>query len=58
MSLLSTFVVNQLVKELEAEFASHEPELQQAFVNEITAAVASVMAWANEKLSKTTEAPK
>lgn len=58
MSLLSTFVINQLVKELEAEFVAHEPELQQAFVNEVTSAIGSVMAWANEKLSKSTEAPK
>ena len=51
MSLLSSFITNQLIKSLESEFISHEPELKDAFVQEVTAAVADVVAWVNSKIS-------
>jgi hypothetical protein len=60
MSLLSSFVTNELVKALEAEFIQHEPEMQNAFVDEVTAAVNSVVSWVNSKIAARTpvEAPK
>lgn len=51
MSLLSSFITNQLIKSLESEFIAHEPELKDAFVNEVSVAVADVVAWVNSKLS-------
>ncbi len=52
MSLLSSFLMNQLVKDLEAQFIAHEPELQNAFVDEVTAAVNSVVSWVNSKINQ------
>jgi hypothetical protein len=51
MSLLSSFITNQLIKSLEHQFLAHEPELQEAFVNEVAEAVSDVVAWLNSKLS-------
>jgi hypothetical protein len=51
MSLLSSFVTNQLIKSLEAQFLAHEPELQDAFVNEVAAAVNTIVTWVNEKIA-------
>ena len=51
MSLLSSFVTNELIKALEAEFIKHEPELKDAFVDEVTAAVNSVVSWVNSKIA-------
>jgi hypothetical protein len=51
MSLLSSFITNQLIKSLESEFISHEPELKDAFVQEVATAVADVVAWVNSKIS-------
>lgn len=50
MSLLSSFITNQLLKSLEAQFVAHEPDLQEAFVNEVSDAVHTVVTWVNEKL--------
>ncbi len=51
MSLLSTFITNQLLAALETEFVKHEAELQDAFVDEVTDAVNSVVSWVNSKIS-------
>jgi hypothetical protein len=51
MSLLSSFVTKELITALEAEFVKHEPELQTAFVDEVTAAVNSVVSWVNSKIA-------
>jgi len=51
MSLLSTFITNHLIKSLEVQFTAHEPELQQAFVDEVAAAVNDVVTWVNSKIS-------
>tara|TARA_R110000868_G_scaffold302646_2_gene563184 strand:+ start:894 stop:1079 length:186 start_codon:yes stop_codon:yes gene_type:complete len=60
MSLLSSFIVNQLVKSLEAQFIAHEAELKDAFVDEIGLAVTSVVEWVNSKIAlrPPIEAPK
>lgn len=50
MSLLSSFITNQLLKSLEAQFVAHEPDLQAAFVNEVAVAVNTVVSWVNDKL--------
>lgn len=51
MSLLSSFITNHLLQSLEAEFMSHEPELQEAFINEVSAAVNTVVTWVNDKIA-------
>jgi hypothetical protein len=56
MSLLSSFIVNHLVKALEAQFLSHVPEIQQAFLNEVSVFVKTVSDWVESKLSNQGEA--
>lgn len=51
MSLLSSFVTNQLLKALESEFISHEPDIQNAFANEVQVFASTIMNWANNKLT-------
>lgn len=51
MSLISTFITNQLVKALEAEFVAHEADVQSAFVGEVQALASTVMSWANDKIT-------
>jgi hypothetical protein len=59
MSLLSSFLVNQLVKELEAQFVAHEPQLQQVFLSEVSTAVDALVSWVLSKTQKqSVEAPK
>lgn len=50
MSLLSAFIANHVVKALETQLVAHEPELQQVFLNEVSAFVGTVANWVNEKL--------
>ena len=60
MSLLPSFITNELIKLLESEFISHEPELKNDFVQDVATAVADVVAWVNSKIttSQPVEAPK
>lgn len=51
MSLLSSFIVNQVVKALEAQFLSHVPELQEAFLNEVSALVKVMSDWVESKMN-------
>lgn len=51
MSLLSSFIINNIIKALEAEFLSHMPELQQAFLDEVSVLVKEISDWVESKLS-------
>jgi hypothetical protein len=51
MSLLSSFIVSHVVKALEAQFISHVPELQQAFLNEVSSLVKVVSDWVESKMN-------
>jgi hypothetical protein len=51
MSLLSSFIINHVVKALEAQFVSHMPELQQAFLNEVSNLVKVVSEWVESKVN-------
>lgn len=51
MSLLSNFIIANIVKSLEQEFISHEPDLQQAFLNEVSVFVQQIAQWLEVKLS-------
>jgi hypothetical protein len=51
MSLLSSFITDHVIKALEAQFVAHEPEMAEAFVNEVSAAVNAVVNWVNEKVA-------
>ncbi len=55
MSLLSSFVVKHIVKALEEHFLSQIPELQQAFLNEVSQLVKVVSDWVESKLSNNGE---
>jgi hypothetical protein len=57
MSLLSSFIVKNIVKALEAQFISHVPELQQAFLNEVTNVVKVVTDWTESKINVEEGAP-
>jgi hypothetical protein len=57
MSLLTSFITNQLIKTLESQFAAHEPQMQMAFVAEVAAALNDVMSWVNAKVQTTTTQP-
>lgn len=56
MSLLSSFIVNHVVKALEAELVEHLPEMQQKFLNEVSEFVKVVSDWVETKLSNQGEA--
>ena len=51
MSLLSSFIVSRIVKALEEQFLSHVPELQQAFLNEVSSLVKVVSDWVESKMN-------
>lgn len=51
MSLLSSFIRNQLLKGLEDEFVSHEPDIQDVIVEQINSFAAECLEWVNSKLN-------
>jgi hypothetical protein len=51
MSLLSSFITNRVLAALEAEFIKHEPQLQAAFLLELSNGIEEVLQWVNEKLT-------
>lgn len=51
MSLLSSFIQNQLLKALEAEFALHAPEVQAVIVTEVTNFANQALQWVEAKLN-------
>ncbi len=53
MSLLSSFIQNQLVKALEAEFVAHSADLQTAFVSEVESFATEVLSWVKNKIEPT-----
>ena len=57
MSLLSSFIVTHVVKALEQQFVSHVPELQQAFLTEVTHLVKVVTDWTESKMNVQGESP-
>ena len=50
MSLLSSFIQNQLLKAIEAEFRAHETQIQSVIVNEVKAFAGKAMEWVNDKV--------
>jgi hypothetical protein len=50
MSLLSSFVAGHLVTILETEFAAHEPEVQQLFLNEVIDFSEALGGWLSSKM--------
>lgn len=50
MSLLSSFIRNQLLKAVEEEFASHIPEMQAVVLDEVSSFGTECLHWVNEKL--------
>lgn len=57
MSLISSFIQNQLLKALEAEFAAHSGDIQTAFVAEIEAFANDIMDWVKSKAAPETIKP-
>ena len=51
MSLLSSFIVTHVVTALEEQFVSHTPELQRAFLNEVSSLVGIVSDWIESKMN-------
>jgi hypothetical protein len=51
MSLLSSFIRNQLLKGLEEEFVSHESDIQESILEQIEAFASECMEWVNSKLN-------
>lgn len=51
MSLLSSFITNQLLKSLEEEFVAHAPELQDAFLSELSEATKLITNWVEAKIA-------
>lgn len=50
MSLISSFVTNQLLKALENEFVNHEQEIQDAIIAELALVADNVKNWVEQKL--------
>lgn len=53
MSLLSSFIQNQLVKALEAEFVAHSGDIQAAFVGEVESFATELLSWVKNKVDPT-----
>ncbi len=51
MSLLSTFIRNNLIKALEEELLSHSPELKDLALREVRELGQQVVEWAEKKLN-------
>ena len=49
--VLSSFIAGRIVQELEEQFVSHLPELQQAFLNEVSVFVKIVSDWVESKMN-------
>jgi len=59
MSLLSSFITNQLIKAFENEFLNHAPEMQQFFVKEVEQFGNTIINWVQDKIEdKKPEEPK
>lgn len=52
MSLLSSFIQNQLLKAIEAELVNHAPDIQQAIVGEVEAFAKEALQWVQSKVSQ------
>ena len=50
MSLLSSFIQNQLLKAIEAEFVAHESDMQSVIIGEVEAFAGKAMEWVNDKI--------
>lgn len=55
MSLLSSFIAKHIVSALEAQFLSHVPELQEAFLKEMANLVKVMSDWIESKMQPTGE---
>lgn len=51
MSLLSSFIRNQLLKVVEQEIAEHAPEAKQVAIEQMKAFGEEVVEWAEKKLN-------
>lgn len=51
MSVLSTFIVNNLIKAFESELVNMTPELKDLSLREIKDLGSQVVAWAEKKLN-------
>jgi hypothetical protein len=51
MSLITNLFTSEIIKLLEKEFLILEPQLQEAFVNEMSFISNEVVQWINEKLN-------
>jgi uncharacterized protein VirK/YbjX len=52
MILIRAFLAKEIIHFLESEFISHEPQMQEAFMNDVAHEVKLVTEWVNEKISK------
>lgn len=50
MSLVSKFIMEHLVSELEKEFISHVPDMQKKLVEEVEVFVQMLSVWISNKL--------
>lgn len=50
MSLLSSFIRDQLLKAVEEEFLKHEPDIQDSIVQQIDAFASECIEWVKSKL--------
>ena len=51
MSPLSSFIISRIVDELEQQFVSHLPEIQQTFVNEVAELTRVLSDWVESKMN-------
>ncbi len=52
MSLISSFIRNQLLKAVQEEYENHSDELKQKLVEEIQAFSEEALSWVESKLNK------
>lgn len=54
MSLLSTFIQNQLLHAIEQQFMEHAPEIQETILAEVGAFAQKAIEWVQSKVSDST----
>lgn len=55
MSLLSSFIRNQLLKAVEQEFHEHEPHIKELIIKEVGDFASECVAWVESKVSPKAE---
>lgn len=57
MMLIKSFIAKELIAFLEKEFIAYEPDLQEAFLNDVAHEIKALKDWVNKKISDNKKQP-